>query len=503
MAQPQQEVLISNHSNGQRHGVPGNVNLDAIARRIVTQGGFEADIPAAATAQLQEISGPAAPPAGVQDLRHMLWSSIDNDSSRDLDQAEVAERLPGDAIRLLVAIADVDVLVPKGSPLDAHAQANATSVYTGVETFPMLPEQLSTGFTSLNENEDRLALVIETVVDAKGEVQKHDVFRAVIRNQAKLAYDTVGAWLGGANPGAKVAASAPLQEQLRMQSEAAERLKEQRLAHGALEFETIEATPVARGGQVVDLEVAQKSKARDLIEDFMIASNIAIATFLEARGRSGIRRVVREPERWSRIVDLARQYNVTLPGTPESLALAKFLADRRAADPLRFPDLSLSVVKLMGRGEYALDLPGKDPGIHFGLAVHDYSHATAPNRRYADLVTQRLAKAALAGGPSPYSDDELSTIAAHCTEREDAANKVERTMRKVAAALMLAHRIGEVFDGIITGTGTHGTFARLFHPAAEGMVVHNPRGLDVGDKVRLRLVHTDPDKGYIDFEAVK
>ncbi len=483
--------------------MPGKVNLDAIARRVTKKYGFEPEFPPDANSQLAALTGPAPMPADAQDLRHLLWSSIDNATSLDLDQAEVAERLPDGCIRLLVAIADVDVLVVKGTPLDLHARANATSVYTGIEVFPMLPEKLSTGLTSLNEHEDRLTLVIETVVDAQGEVKKHDVYRAVIRNQAKLAYDDLGAWLDGGPPPAKVTATQALQDQVRLQSEAAQRLKEQRQRHGALEFDTIEATPVAKNGQVVDLALTRKSKARDLIEDFMIASNIAIAVFLESKGRSGIRRVVREPERWSKIVDLAKQYGTTLPAAPDSLALAQFLIARREADPMRFPDLSLTVVKLMGPGEYALDMPGKDPGIHFGLAVHDYSHATAPNRRYADLVTQRAAKAALAGTDAPYSNDELAAIAARCTEREDAASKVERTMRKVAAALLLAHRIGEVFDGIVTGVSDHGTFARLFHPPAEGMVVQGEHGLDVGDKVKMRLVHTDPNQGYIDFAVVR
>jgi VacB/RNase II family 3'-5' exoribonuclease len=486
-----------------RHGVPGKVNLDAIAHRVAKHYGFEPEFPQDAARQLAGLTAPADIPADVQDLRHLLWSSIDNATSLDLDQAEVAERLPDDCIRLLVAIADVDALVAKGTPLDVHAAANATSVYTGIEVFPMLPEALSTGLTSLNENEDRLALVIETVVDAQGDVKKQDVARGVVRNQAKLAYDDLGAWLDGGPPPAKIAASQALRDQVQLQSEAAQRLKTQRERHGALEFDTIEATAVTKDGQVVDLALTRKSKARDLIEDFMIASNIAIAVFLEGKGRSGIRRVVRAPERWAKIVDLAKQYGQTLPPTPNSLALAQFLIARRAADPVRFPDLSLTVVKLLGPGTYALDMPGEDPGIHFGLAVHDYSHATAPNRRYADLVTQRAAKAALAGMDAPYSNEELAAIAAHCTEREDAANKVERTMRKVAAALLLAHRIGDTFDGIITGVSDHGTFARLFHPPAEGMVVRGQHGLDVGDKVKLRLVHTDPNLGYIDFDVVR
>ncbi|OYV72269.1 MAG: hypothetical protein B7Z72_05145 [Gemmatimonadetes bacterium 21-71-4] len=483
--------------------MPGNVDLDAIARRIAARYGFEAEFPAPATQQLAGLTVPAPAAPDARDLRALLWSSIDNATSMDLDQAEVAERLPGDAIRLRVAVADVDALVSRGSPLDVHAHANSTSVYTGVEVFPMLPEKLSTGLTSLNENEDRLAFVIETVVDANGEVTGQDVYRAVIRNQAKLAYDDLGAWIDGGAPPARVAANADLAAQIGLQSEAAQRLKQQRARHGALEFDTLEATPVAKDGQIVDLALTRKSKARDLIEDFMIASNIAIAVYLESKGRSGIRRVVREPERWSKIVDLAQRFGTTLPAKPDPLALANFMTARRAADPVRFPDLSLTVVKLMGPGEYALDMPGKDPGIHFGLAVHDYSHATAPNRRYADLVTQRAVKAALTGTPAPYANDELAAIAAHCTEREDAASKVERTMRKVAAALLLAHRIGDVFDGIVTGVSDRGTFARLFHPPAEGMVVHGQHGLDVGDKVRLRLVHTDPQQGYLDFDALR
>jgi exoribonuclease-2 len=290
-------------------------------------------------------------------------------------------------------------------------------------------------------------------------------------------------------------------EQLKLQHEASQRLKAERVRNGALELDTIEATPVAKDGRIVDLKVVHKNLARDLIEDFMIASNVAIAKFLEAKGRSGIRRVVREPERWGRIVELAGRYGATLPAEPDSLALAKFLATRRQADPDLFPDLSLAIVKLLGPGIYALDLPGKDPGGHFGLATHDYSHATAPNRRYADLVTQRLVKAALADQPAPYTNDELANIAAHCTEREDAENKVERTVRKTAAALLLSDDVGESFDAIVTGAGPKGTFVRTIRPPAEGMVVSQHRGFDVGDKVRVKLVSADPEKGYIDFEG--
>ena len=476
-------------------------DLHAAARRIVTANGFEPEYDAGAKQQLDTLTEPASAPAGVRDLRDKPWSSIDNAESKDLDQIEVAEALPDGTIKLVVAIADVDALVPKGSPLDRHAYANCTSVYTGGDVFPMLPVKLSTGLTSLNQDEDRLAIAIETVVNANGDVVSYDVYRAMVRNRAQLAYDPVGDWLGGGEVPQKVAGNKSLIEQLKLQHEASKRLKAERLRNGALEFETIEATPIARDGKVVDLKLIHKNAARDLIEDFMIASNVAIAKFLEARGRSGIRRVVREPERWARIVELAKRYGTTLPPAPDSLSLANFLAARLKADPDVFPDLSVSIVKLMGPGIYALDLPGKDPGGHFGLATHDYTHATAPNRRYADIVTQRLVKAALAAAPTPYSNEELTDIAARCTEREDAENKVERTVRKTVAALILHDRIGETFDAIVTGRNPKGTFVRTLHPPAEGMVVRNADDFDVGDKVRVKLVGADPYRGYIDFEG--
>ena len=489
------------HANGGQHHDGNHFDLLAAARRILEAQGFEPDFDAPAKQQLASLAKPAAMEQGVRDLRDRPWSSIDNTESRDLDQVEVAERTSDDCIRLVVGIADVDALVPKASPIDEHAYINCTSVYTGVEVFPMLPEKLSTGLTSLNENEDRLAIAIETVVNGKGDVVSFDVYRAMVRNGAKLAYGDVGEWLAGGSPPDKVSGNKALTEQLKLQHEASQRLKAERLRNGALELETIEATPVAKDGRIVDLALVHKNAARDLIEDFVIASNLAIAKFLESRGRSGIRRVVREPERWGRIVELAARYGTTLPAEPDSLALANFLSERRKADLERFPDLSLSIVKLMGPGIYALDLPGKDPGGHFGLAVHDYSHATAPNRRYADLVTQRLVKATLADAPAPYSNEELAQIAARCTEREDAENKVERTVRKTAAALLLHDRIGQTFDAIVTGATQHGTFVRILHPPAEGMVVRHAEGFDVGDRVRVKLVSTDPYKGYIDFEG--
>jgi VacB/RNase II family 3'-5' exoribonuclease len=476
-----------------------HVDLASAARRIALERGFEPDAGPDVAREVASLRPPDLTAAGARDMRRLLWSSIDNEESRDLDQIEYAEEIENGAIRLLVGIADVDALVPRGSATDAHAQKNSTSLYTGVAIFPMLPNELSAGLTSLLPDQDRLAIVVELVVDRDGGVRRSDAYRAIVRNKAKLVYEGVGAWLEGAAAPESITRIGGLVSQLQLQREGAKRLKAERLRAGALELETIEARPVTRDGRVVDLTVTRKNLARDLIEDFMIAANIAIARFLEARGSSGIRRVVREPERWNRIVDLARQRGTTLPPTPDSQALAAFLSKERAKDALRYPDLSLSIVKLLGRGEYALDLPGKDPGPHFGLAVHDYSHATAPNRRYADLVQQRLVKAVLSGQSQPYSNDELAAIAAHCTEREDMAQKVERQMRKVVAAQLLGDRIGQTFEGIVTGASEKGTYVRLLRPPAEGRVVKGERGMDVGDRVNVRLIHADPTRGFIDF----
>ena len=497
-------AIVPEHAIANRHA---SIDFTQAARRVLLENGFDPDPGPQVESQVAALSAPA-PADGARDLRSLLWSSIDNTESLDLDQIEAAEQRPDGGIRVLVGIADVDALVSKDSPADLHAQANATSVYTGVKVFPMLPERLSTNLTSLREDGDRVAVIVETIVEPNGDVARFDVYRAFVSNHAKLAYEETSQWLentsgGTVQPPDIVAKTPGLAAQLRLQLEAAHRLKLERERNGALDLETIEATPVARGGRVVDLKLTRKSVARDLIEDFMIASNIAIAKWLEARGRSGIRRIVREPERWGRIVELAAGYGEKLPAEADSLALSRFLAKRRAADALRFPDLSLAVVKLLGPGAYALDLPGKDPGGHFGLAAHDYSHATAPNRRYADLVTQRLVKATLADMPAPYTDDELGDLAQHCTEREDAARKVERTMRKIGAALMLADQIGHQYDAIVTGRSQSGTYVRLLHPPAEGRVLRGERGMDVGDRVQVKLIGTDPEKGWIDFEGVR
>lgn len=481
-------------------------NLQATARRVVTENGFDPDFGPDVQRQLASQPDAAAFSSDVgndaRDLRDLLWSSIDNDESLDLDQIEVAERLPDGSIRITVGIADVDVLVGRHTPVDEHAAHNATSVYTGVAIFPMLPEALSTARTSLLGQQDRFAIAIEVVVGAAGEVVSYDAYRAIVRNKAKLAYDPVGSWLDGGAMPPSISQVPGLAEQLQLQHEAAKRLKAQRERSGALDLDTIETRPIVQNGKIVDLAVTRDNPARDLIEDFMIAANGAIARFLEAHGSSGIRRVVREPERWSRIVELAGEYGERLPEGPDSIALSRFLAQRKIADPLRFPDLSLAIIKLLGPGEYALDRPGQDPGGHFGLAAHDYTHATAPNRRYADLVTQRLVKAVLVGAAQPYSDDELTAIAAHCTEREDAARKVERTMRKIAAALLLRDRIGQNFDAIVTGVTPKGTFVRVLTPPAEGLLLRGDQHPDVGDRVRVKLVSVDPQKGYIDFHSL-
>jgi exoribonuclease-2 len=445
---------------------------------------------------------PAVPDTAATDLRALLWSSIDDDTSKDLDQIEVADTVPG-GTRVRVGVADVDVLVPKGSALDFSAARNSTTVYTGVETFPMLPVQLSTDRTSLAPGQDRWAIVIEFTVAADGSTTAASVYRAVVRNQAQLAYDGVGAWLAGkGQPPAPVAANAALAAQLRLQWAAAKCLRQRRAQRGALDLETIEAAPVVDDGHVIDLRATQPGAARDLIEDFMIAANAVIATFLTAKGRTAIRRVVRTPVRWPRIVELAQTYNVTLPAAPDGRALAAFLSARRAADPVRFPDLSLAVIKLLGPGEYVVDSPSTPDTGHFGLAVPDYTHGTAPNRRYADLVTERLLKATISGAAAPYTDPELSAIATHCTEQEDNARRASRVVHKEAAAVMLAPRVGEVFDAVVTGVTDNGTFARVFVPPVEGRVMKSARHLDVGDRVRVRLASTDPARGFIDFEAV-
>jgi exoribonuclease-2 len=476
-------------------------DLAEIARRAMQEKGLNPDFPAAALMQLDGIHDPAREkdPA-IRDLRDLQWASIDNDDSRDLDQLSVAEERPGGAVKVLIAIADVDAVVRKGTPLDARAAQNTTSVYTAGGIFPMLPEKLSTDLTSLNQDVDRLSIVIEYVVNADGTLGDSNVFRALVRNKAKLAYDAVDAWRDGRGPMPPAMAAVPgIDAQMRLQEDVSQRLRSLRYAQGALDLQTIEARAVFEGEEIRDLTVDEQNQPRQLIEDFMIAANGVTARYLEEAGFAALRRIVRSPERWQRIVSVAAEHGFSLPDEPDSKALEGFLAARKNADPLRFPDLSLVIVKLMGAGEYVVELPGKEPVGHFGLAVRDYTHSTAPNRRYPDVITQRLLKAALAQRPTPYSIPELGGLAAHCTEQEDAANKVERLVRKAAAALLLETRIGERFDGIVTGASEKGTWARIIRPPVEGKIVRGYEGLEVGDKVRVKLVATNVEMGFIDF----
>ena len=477
--------------------------LRRIARRAMLERGLLPDFSQDALAELSAIRAPAAGDGGVRDLRSFPWASIDSDDSRDLDQLTVAEKLPGGFVRVLVAIADVDALVGKGSAIDGHARTNTTSVYTAAEIFPMLPERLSTDLTSLADREDRLAVVIEMTVAADGSLTASDVYRAAVRNCAKLAYNSVAAWLDGQGPMPAPVASVPgLDANLRLQDEVAQNLKAFRHEHGALDLQTLEARPVFDVDEIRDLEVEEKNRARELIEDLMIAANGVTARFLEARRLPSLRRVVRSPKRWDRIVEVAAHLGEALPPQPDPRALAGFLARRRVADPLRFPDLSLTVVKLLGAGEYVVEMPGQAAPGHFGLAVRDYTHATAPNRRFPDLLTQRLLKAALTGDAAPYTEDELAELTGHCTLQEDAANKVERQVAKSAAAMLLASKVGQRFDAIVTGASPKGTWVRVLRPPVEGKLVTGFEGLDVGHRLRVELAATDVERGFIDFKRV-
>jgi VacB/RNase II family 3'-5' exoribonuclease len=477
--------------------------LQRIARRAMIDRGLLPDFSADAVAELEKIQTPAGKnDKAIRDLVTLSWASVDNDDSRDLDQLTFAEALSGDQVRILVAVADVDALVPQGSAIDEQARHNTTSVYTAAEIFPMLPEKLSTDLTSLNFEEERLAVVVDMTIGADGSLLGSDIYRARVRNHAKLAYNSVAAWLetDGAIP-AEIAAVKGLAENLRLQDEVAQRLKDLRHLNGALSLETIEAKPIFEGDQLRDLAFDEKNRAKEIIENFMIAANGVTARYLATKGFASIRRVVRTPKRWERIVDLAREHDFTLPAAPDSVALDHFLVKEKAADPLEFPDLSLAIIKLLGAGEYVAERPGDPAPGHFGLAVKDYAHSTAPNRRYSDLVTQRLLKAAIAGDAAPYRFAELEVLAKHFTEAEDAANKVERQVDKSAAALFLAARIGESFDAIVTGASEKGTWVRLRSLPVEGRVMRGFEGADVGDRIRVKLDSVDVERGFIDFSA--
>jgi exoribonuclease-2 len=487
---------------------PPQFDLVAAAHAAMIEHGFQPDFPQGVDPELATIRAdsrlPSAsgPGAEFQDLRSLLWSSIDNDTSKDLDQIEWAEQLSDRRIRVLIGVADVDARVAEGTVIDTHARSETTSVYTGVKVFPMLPPELSEGITSLNENEDRAAIVIEFKVDGDGTASEGKAYRALVHNRAQLAYNAVGAWLEGKGPApAKVAANAALAAQLKLQDKAAQAMAGSRYQHGALDLETIEMRPVTMGGDVIALARLDKNRATSLIEEFMVAANGVMARTLEDAKVPSIRRIVRIPKRWDRIVEMAAGLGTTLPAEPDSKALNDFLLAQKQKDPDHFPDLSLAVIKLMGPGEYVLVKANEPSPGHFGLAVQDYTHSTAPNRRFPDMVAQRILKALLGKGAQPYSEGDLNTIAQRCTQMEDAARKVEREMSKRIAAVVLRPRIGQNFHSIVTGVNQYGTFVRALEPQVEGMLVRGGHGLDVGDRVTVKLISTDPRRGFIDFAA--
>jgi exoribonuclease-2 len=464
--------------------------------------GFDPDFPPDAGREMRDVArddGRALHDESVKDLRALLWSSIDNRESRDLDQVEYAERLASGGFRLFIGIADVNAFVPQGSAIDRHAALNTVSVYTPSVVFPMLPERLSTDLTSLNEGVDRLAFVMELAVSEGGDISSKNVYRALVHNRAKMDYETIGAWLEGGAPPDEFARTPGLEAQVRLQDEIARALNVLRRKNGALELERVEAVPVVENGRVLRFDARRHNRAQDIIESLMVAANTSMAAFLEERGVPSLRRVVRAPERWPRIVETAASFGEHLPDAPDPRALADFMSRRRAADPGGYAELSLAILKMLGPGDYMVEAPGLEHVGHFSLAVNDYTHSTAPNRRFPDLVTQRCLKAAAVGAAAPYTLEELQAIAGRCNQMESAARKIERLMRKVAAATLLGAHIGETFDGVVTGAKEKGTFVRLFDPPADGRVVRGEAGLDVGDRVRVRLLSTEPERGFIDF----
>ncbi len=479
-------------------------DLARIATEAMSERGLEPAFPAGVEQQLSSITGPGSDAESrIRDLTSLPWCSIDNDDSLDLDQLTACEMLGDGAVKIFVAVADVDALVKKGSAIDEHARINTTSVYTSAKVFPMLPERLSTDLTSLNPGQNRLALVTEMIVAADASIEKASVYRATVRNKAKLAYDAVSAWIDGVGALPEAARAVPgMDVQLHTQDEVAQRLRAKRHAEGALELQTFQPRAVFEGERVVDIRLQVQNRARQLIEELMIATNEHAARFLASGGGASLRRVVRSPERWLRITEVARKFGESLPKEPDSRALAAFLARRLKADALRFPDLSLVIVKLMGSGEYVVERPGGTPIGHFGLAMRDYTHSTAPNRRFPDLITSRMLKGLLAGDQPPYSLAELEALAGHCTQQEDAAQKIERRVRKSEAAMLLESHLGQQFDAIVTGCSVSDTWVRTFTPPVEGKLVAGVFELEVGQRVHVKLVTANVERGFIDFVLV-
>jgi exoribonuclease R len=519
------------HPYGELHDAePGSRGFDLAHAAVeeLHEAGFKPEFGRDVQEQVSEIERDIAhwgDAKSAADLRGLGWSSIDNDTSKDLDQIEVAERVPT-GIRLHIAIGDVAAAVEKGSPIDEHAQNQTQTIYTAVKNFPMLPLELSAGLTSLNENEDRLAILMSFTVASNGELLDETVSRSWVRNRAQLAYSRVGPWLdaGGNDPKNVVnlrsdsarehdsdeAASTRmdgdrnlradwLAEQLKLQDEATEALHRTRIAAGALDFHKAEAEPVLMDGHIASVHEVTQNRAMHLIEDLMVAANGVMARALRKGGRSGLQRVVKTPERWNRIVALAQRTGRTLPEQPDSVELNKFLQAQRESDPDHYPDLAVAVIKLMGPGEYMLMRADDDPTGHFGLAARDYTHSTAPNRRFPDLVTQRILHAMMDDAPPPYTDGELAAIAQHCNEADKALRKIERRMQKRVAAVAMSGHVGEDFKAVVTGSSDKGVYARVIEPPFEGRVVEGEYGLDVGDVVRVKLIHTDPARAFIDL----
>jgi len=479
-------------------------DIARIATQAMLERGLEPEFSKAVIQQLEKIDSPGEDlDPNIFDLTDLLWCSLDNDDSMDLDQLTVAEVLKNGLVKIYVAIADVDSVVKKDTPIDEHARINAASIYTSARIFPMLPEKLSTNLTSLNPDEDRLAIVVEMVIDKDGYLTAPQIYRAKVRNKAKLAYDAISDWIDGKIPPPEALSKVKgMAEQIEIQDKTAQIIRKRRHAQGSLEFEIFEPKAIFNGEQVVGIVQQVQNRGRQLIEEFMIATNECTSKFLAAQGHSSLRRVVRSPENWMRIVELAKKFGETLPNQPNSKALSLFLAKQHKADPIRFPDLSLVIVKLMGSGEYVVERPNSEPVGHFGLAVRDYTHSTAPNRRYPDLITLRMIKSALQDTVPAYSDADLDLLAEHCSRQEDAARKVERRVRKSEAALVLSSHINQTFDAIVTGKSITATWVRIFDMPVEGLLSDGMPDLHVGRKLRVKLVSTNVEKGFIDFVQV-
>jgi len=486
--------------------MPNNTayNLDTIATQAMQERGFVPGFPPLVVSETDAVTAPKfpLPNFNARDQRKLLWFSIDNDDSKDLDQITYAEKADNNGYRVYIAVACVDLLVHRGSAINARAENNTTSVYTPTKVFPMLPERLSTDLTSLNADVDRLALVFEGHLTEDGTLQDFSIYPSYVHNYAKLAYDAISQWLDGGPRPAYIANVNGLEEQIRLQDTIAHKLSDLRHKMGALSFETIEPQTVLVQGIPVAIKEMPANRGRLLIEHFMIVANMISAKYAEKNNLSFIRRVVTVPKRWDKIVEIVKGYGYDLPATPDAASLEKFLLKQKVADPVTFPDLSLTIIKLLGRGEYKVVIPGKEVPGHFGLALQDYSHSTAPNRRFPDLIIQRILLASLGKTEMPYTQKDLASLADHCTQKEDDAQKVERHMRKSAAALVLEKEIGNTFDGIVTGSGDKGTWVRVFNPPVEGKLVKGAESVDVGDRISIKLLHTDVVNGFIDFAKV-